>query len=106
MTIGQHTAIAYKVMLDIFYPQLITIGNNSVIGYNTTILTHEVLVDEYRYGPVYIGDHTLGANSTILPGVHIGNHVVVKAGTVVSKDIPDYAIAYGNLCKYIINKER
>ena len=59
MTIGQHTAIAYKVMLDIFYPQLITIGNNSVIGYNTTILTHEVLVDEYRYGPVYIGDHTL-----------------------------------------------
>lgn len=47
--------------------------------------------------PVYIGDHTLiGANSTILPGVHIGNHVVVKAGTVVSKDIPDYAIAYGN----------
>lgn len=97
MTIGQHTAIAYKVMLDIFYPQLITIGNNSVIGYNTTILTHEVLVDEYRYGPVYIGDHTLiGANSTILPGVHIGNYVVVKAGTVVSKDIPDYAIAYGN----------
>ena len=53
-------------------------------------------MDEYRYGPVYIGDHTLiGANSTILP-VHIGNHVVVKAGTVVSKDIPDYAIAYGN----------
>ena len=59
MTIGQHTAIAYKVMPDLFYPQLITIGNNSVIGYNTTILTHEVLVDEYRYGPVYIGDHTL-----------------------------------------------
>ena len=39
----------------------------------------------------------IGANSTILPGVHIGNHVVVKAGTVVSKDIPDYAIAYGNM---------
>ena len=48
---------------------------------------------------------TMVVNSTILPGVHIGNHVVVKAGTVVSKDIPDYAIAYGNLCKYIINKE-
>ncbi|MDY4022566.1 acyltransferase [Staphylococcus borealis] len=97
MSIGHHTAIAYKVMPDLFYPQLITIGNNTVIGYNTTILTHEVLVDEYRYGPVRIGNQTLiGANSTILPGVNIGNHVVVKAGTIVSKDIPDDAVAYGN----------
>ena len=97
MTIGQHTAIAYKVMLDIFYPQLITIGNNSVIGYNTTILTHEVLVDEWRVGKVIIGDYTLiGANTTILPGITIGNHVKIGAGTVVSKDVPDYSFAFGN----------
>ena len=97
MTIGQHTAIAYKVMLDIFYPQLITIGNNSVIGYNTTILTHEILVNEYRYGRVDIGSHTLiGANVTILPGVKIGHNVIIKAGTIVSKDVPDDTIAFGN----------
>ncbi|MCJ1656891.1 acyltransferase [Staphylococcus sp. NRL 21/187] len=97
MNIGKQTAIAYKVMPDIFHPQLISIGNNCVIGYNTTILTHEVLVEEYRYGSVNIGDQTLiGANTTILPGVNIGHHVIVKAGTIVSKDIPDNTVAYGN----------
>ena len=86
MTVGQNTAFAYKVLPDLFYPELISVGNNSVIGYNTTILTHEVLVDEWRYGKVHIGDHTLiGANVTILPGVKIGNHVKIGAGTVLLK---------------------
>ncbi|MBE5664293.1 acyltransferase [Staphylococcus sp. SS60] len=97
MNIGKQTSIAYKVMMDIFYPELITIGSNSVIGYNVTILTHEALVEEFRYGPVFIGTNTLiGANSTILPGVKIGNHVKIAAGTVVSKDVPDNVMAYGN----------
>mgnify|MGYP001506329389 FL=1 len=80
-----------------FYPELISVGNNSVIGYNTTILTHEILVNEYRYGRVDIGSHTLiGANVTILPGVKIGHNVIIKAGTIVSKDVPDDTIAFGN----------
>ena len=45
MSIGERTAFAYKVMPDIFHPQLISIGSNTVIGYNTTILTHEILVN-------------------------------------------------------------
>ncbi|MBC3049947.1 MULTISPECIES: acyltransferase [Staphylococcus] len=97
MTIGQNTSFAYKVSPDLFYPELISVGNNSVIGYNTTILTHEVLVDEWRYGRVSIGHHTLiGANVTILPGVTIGNHVKVGAGTVITKDVPDYSFVIGN----------
>lgn len=97
MTIGQDTSFAYKVSPDLFYPELISVGNNSVIGYNTTILTHEVLVDEWRYGRVSIGHHTLiGANVTILPGVTIGNHVKVGAGTVITKDVPDYSFVIGN----------
>lgn len=59
INIGNQSSIAYKVMLDIFYPELITIGSNSVIGYNVTILTHEALVDEFRYGPVTIGSNTM-----------------------------------------------
>lgn len=97
MNIGVGTAFAFKVVPDLLYPEYITIGKNCVIGYNTTILTHEFLVDEFKTGPVHIGDNTLiGANVTILPGVTIGNNVKVGAGAVVSKDIPDNTLAYGN----------
>ncbi|MDK9865939.1 MULTISPECIES: acyltransferase [Staphylococcus] len=97
MSIGENTAFAFKVVPDLLYPEYISIGKNCVIGYNTTILTHEFLVDEFRTGRVQIGDNTLiGANVTILPGVSIGANVKVGAGTVISKDIPDSALAYGN----------
>ena len=97
MDVGNHTSFAYKVLPDLFYPEYISVGKNTVIGYNTTILTHEVLVDEWRVGKVIIGDYTLiGANTTILPGITIGNHVKIGAGTVVSKDVPDYSFAFGN----------
>ncbi|MDG0821732.1 MAG: acyltransferase [Staphylococcus equorum] len=97
MSIGENTAFAFKVVPDLLYPEYISIGKNCVIGYNTTILTHEFLVDEFRTGHVQIGDNTLiGANVTILPGVSIGANVKVGAGTVISKDIPDSALAYGN----------
>ena len=47
--------------------------------------------------PVYIGDGSwICARAIILPGVHIGKHAIVAAGAVVSKDVPDYAVAAGN----------
>ena len=97
MNIGRHSAFAFKVVPDLLHPEYIPIGENCVIGYNTTILTHEFLVDEFRTGHVDIGNHTLiGANVTILPGVKIGDYVKVGAGTVVSRDIPNHTLAYGN----------
>lgn len=51
---------------------------------------------------IIIGDNVwIGGNVTILPGVKIGNNVVIGAGSVVTKDIPDNKIAYGNPCKII-----
>ncbi|MBC1335171.1 acyltransferase [Listeria booriae] len=97
MKIGEQTSIAYKVTVDLFYPEKITIGRNSVIGFNTTILTHEYLIEEYRIGNVVIGDEVLiGANVTILPGVVIGDGAVIGAGTVVTKDVPARCFARGN----------
>ncbi|MBC1376530.1 acyltransferase [Listeria sp. FSL L7-0091] len=97
MKIGKKTAIAYKVMPDLFFPEKITIGENSIIGYHTTILTHEYLLSEYRVGEVVIGkDVMVGANVTILPGIEIGDGAIIAAGAVVSKDIPPESFAYGN----------
>lgn len=97
MKLEDKVSIAYKAMPDLFYPERITIGENSIIGYNTTILTHEYLVNEYRIGDVVIGAETMvGANVTILPGITIGQNCMIGAGTVVSKDVPDNALAYGN----------
>ena len=88
MEIGENTAFALMAMVDVFYPEKISIGNNSIIGYNCTILTHEYLIKEYRVGEVKIGDNVMiGANSTILPGVMIGDGAVIAAGTVVYKDV-------------------
>ncbi|NQF13231.1 acyltransferase [Brevibacillus sp. HB1.3] len=97
MEVGQHSAVALMVMMDIMFPEKIKIGRNCVIGYNTTILAHEYLIDEYRLGEVIIEDAVLvGANTTILPGVTIGKGAIVAAGTVVHKDVPPGAFVGGN----------
>lgn len=106
MTVGKQTAFALMVMPDVMFPEKITIGTNSVIGYNTTILAHEYLIKEYRIGEVIIGDEVLiGANSTILPGITIGDHAIVSAGTLVHKDVPPGSFVGGNPMQVIYTKE-
>ncbi|SMO87592.1 acyltransferase [Fodinibius sediminis] len=49
-----------------------------------------------------VGDDVwIGANVIILAGVEVGNHVIIAAGAVVTKDVPDYAIVGGNPAKVI-----
>lgn len=106
MEVGEKVAVALMVMMDIMFPEKIKIGRNSVIGYNTTILTHEYLIEEYRLGEVHIGENVLiGANTTILPGVVIGDGAVVSAGTLVNKDVPPGAFVGGNPMRIIRTKE-
>ncbi|AXN38724.1 acyltransferase [Peribacillus butanolivorans] len=106
MKVGKHTSFALMVMPDVMFPEKISVGKNTVIGYNTTILAHEYLINEYRLGEVVIGDEVLiGANSTILPGLTIGNGSIVSAGTLVHKDVPEGAFVGGNPMKIIYTKE-
>ena len=52
--------------------------------------------------PVVIGnDVWIGARSIIMPGVKIGNHVIIGSGAVVTHDIPDYAVVGGVPAKII-----
>ncbi|MXQ52778.1 acyltransferase [Shimazuella alba] len=102
VSVGSQTAIAFFVMFDLLYPEKIKIGKNTIIGYNTTILTHEYLIDEYRIGEVCIGDNVMiGANTTILPGVSIGDGAVVGAGSIVSKDVAAHSFVAGNPMRVI-----
>lgn len=104
--VGENTSFALMVMLDVMFPEKISVGKNSIIGYNTTILAHEYLIEEYRLGDVVIGDEVMiGANSTILPGVTIGNGAIVSAGTLVHKDVPAGVFAGGNPMRIIYTKE-
>ncbi|MEF2095959.1 DapH/DapD/GlmU-related protein [Bacillus sp. CFBP9009] len=106
MKVGKQTSFALMVMPDVMFPEKISVGINTVIGYNTTILAHEYLIHEYRLGDVVIGDEVLiGANSTILPGLSIGNGAIVSAGTLVHKDVPEGAFVGGNPMKIIYTKE-
>ncbi len=87
----------------------VKIGDNCQMAPNVAIYTagHPVHPDSrntaYEYGiEVTIGDNVwLGGNTVIVPGVHIGSNTVIGAGSVVTKDIPDWVIAAGNPCKVI-----
>ena len=82
----------------------VKIGKNVMFGPNVAIYTagHPVHPETrylgWEYGiEVTIGDNVwIGGNACVNPGVHIGNNVVVGAGSVVTKDIPDNCIAVGN----------
>ncbi len=105
MKVGCHTAFALMVMVDVFFPERISIGDNTIIGYNSTLLTHEYLIKEYRLGDIRIGSGVMiGANVTILPGVTIGDGAVVAAGSVVHKDVAAGTFVGGNPLRVIERK--
>lgn len=87
----------------------VKIGDNCQMAPNVAIYTagHPIHPDTrnslYEYGkPVTIGDNVwIGGNTVICPGVRVGNNVVIGAGSVVTKDIPDWCIAAGNPCRVI-----
>ncbi len=100
--IGKNVAFGLEATIDIFFPELIEIGDNSIIGYRATILTHEFLMNEVRVGRVRIGKNVVvGANTTILAGVKIGDNSVISACSLVNRDIPSKVLAGGVPAKVI-----
>lgn len=101
VVIGDHTRIGLHNT--IIGP--VTIGShvNLAQGITVTALNHNFddttkRIDEQGIAtkPVVISDDVwIGANAVILPGVTIGRHVVVAAGAVVTKDVPDNTIVGG-----------
>lgn len=87
----------------------IYVGDYTMFGPNVTIATagHPILPElrekQYQYNaPVHIGRCCwIGAGAIVLPGVTIGDNVVVGAGSVVTKDLPSNVVAVGNPCRVL-----
>lgn len=87
----------------------IYVGDHTMFGPNVTVATagHPVLPElreqGYQYNaPVRIGRNCwIGAGVVIVPGVTIGDNVVVGAGSIVTKDLPDNVVAVGNPCEVL-----
>ena len=118
--IGQNVVISPKVVL----------GNNVKVQNNVSVYTGVICEDDVFLGPSCVftnvinprsfisrkeefrttlvqGGATIGANATIICGVTIGEYAMIGAGSVVTKDIPDYALVVGNPGKQIgwVDKE-
>lgn len=87
----------------------IYVGDYTMFGPNVTVATagHPILPElrekAYQYNmPVHIGRNCwIGSGAVILPGITIGDNVVVGAGSVVTKDLPSNVVAVGNPCRVL-----
>ena len=87
----------------------IYVGDNTMFGPNVVVATagHPLLPELREQGfqynaPVHIGRNCwIGAGAIILPGITVGDNVVVGAGSVVTKDLPSNVVAVGNPCKVL-----
>jgi acetyltransferase-like isoleucine patch superfamily enzyme len=89
-----------KLHLDRLYPAGVHIDEHCLIASGVTILSHDHCkrVDGHPFLlDTYIGKRCfIAVNATILPGVHIGDEVIVGAGAVVAKNVPSNVIVAGN----------
>jgi len=108
LRIGDRTQLGHNARID----QCVTIGDDVLMGPDVVILTntHEfenLGIPINRQGkihvrPVVIGnDVWLGTRVIVMPGVRIGDHAVIGAGSVVTKDVPPRAVVAGNPARLI-----
>lgn len=100
LVVGKNFCRQSGTRLDPSHCWLIRIGDDVTLANKVQILAHDDSIRIYtgygKIGRVQIGDRVfVGANSTILMNTRIGNDVVIAAGSVVTKDIPDDSVVAG-----------
>lgn len=100
--VGEKVIIDYGVWIDPVAPDYIEIEDYVTIAFGCSILTHHsglntlCNIKPKRRKTIIKQGARIGVRSTLLPGVIIGKNSIVGAGSLVSKDIPDNVVAFGN----------
>jgi acetyltransferase-like isoleucine patch superfamily enzyme len=105
ISIGDHTFINYGSSITAY--KQVSIGRHCLLGHHLLIIDRNELGIEQREvappaAPVIIEDHVwIGSHAIILPGVCIGRHAAIGAGSVVTRNIPANCLAVGNPARVV-----
>jgi len=101
MNIAPDVRLSFKCRIDKTNPKGLTIGEKTMVTFDAIVLSHDYASRRHAAKTV-IGTHCfIGCGSIIMPNITLGNHVIVAAGSVVTKDVPDNCIVAGNPAKII-----
>ena len=98
MDIRSSAVIASTAYIDRTWPKGIHIGDEAIIDEEAIILTHDMTRSVYRDTRIGCGCY-VGPRAIILPGISVGDHATVAAGSVVTMDVPSGAIVAGSPAK-------
>ena len=100
--LGYNCQVSRSAIIDRAHPSGVHIGNNTRIALEALIIAHDYSRGKEMWKDTYIGNNcVIGGRAIILPGVILGNHVYVAAGSVVTKSFPDHCLIGGNPAKII-----
>lgn len=105
MKLAPDVRISLKARIDKTNPQAIEIGPETLIAFDSIILSHDFSTGRHSGDDAHgtrIGSRCfIGCASIIMPGVTIGDQCIVASGSVVTKDVPANSIVAGNPAKII-----
>ncbi len=101
MDIAKDVRLSFKCRIDKTNPKGLTIGEKTIVAFDAIILSHDYASRKHAAKTIVGSYCFIGCGSIIMPNVTVGDHSIVAAGSVVTKDVPNNCIVAGNPAKII-----